>query len=262
LTPGSARLAVRAALQGFRLLNATRPRHRFTAREPPLAPDYGSLASWAARPDVPNHSRLTPLGAELGDRQDDAVADLFFGHPTMYFGRESWNARLDDARVNELVDEMVIPAEASIWNATCRVWAPRYRQATLYSFLGGRRSARPALELAYEDVRRSFAHWNERFAGGRPFFLAGHSQGCLHAIRLLEEVIEPDSDLGRRLVAAYTVGFTFPLDKFSRLRRLRPADHPADHGGVIAAWDTWLEGGRPQQPFDRGEHWYTAAAGG
>jgi hypothetical protein len=259
---GSFRAGLRAAVGGLRLLNATRPRHRFADREPPPAPDYGSPSAWAARPDCTNHSMLAPPGVEPGNRQSDAAADLFFVHPTMYFGRESWNARLDDARVNELIDEIVIPLEASIFNASCRVWAPRYRQATLYAFLGGRRSARPALDLAFQDVRRAFIHWAERLSEGRPFFLAGHSQGCLHAIRLLEEVIEPDPDLAGRMVAAYAAGFTFPLDKFSRrLRRLRPADHPGDHGGVIAAWDTWLEGGRPQQPFDRGEHWYGSSAG-
>ena len=261
-SPGRLREAMRAAAQGLRFLTAIRPRHRFTAREPPPPPDYSLPSAWAARPDRSNHSMLAPPGVEPGNRQAEAAADLFFVHPTMYFGRESWNARLDDARVNELIDEMVIPLEASIFNASCRVWAPRYRQATLYAFLGGRKSARPALDLAYQDVRRAFVHWAESLSEGRPFFLAGHSQGCLHAIRLLEEVIEPDPDLVDRLVAAYTVGFTFPLDKFGRrLRRLRPADHPSDHGGVIAAWDTWLEGGRPQQPFDRGEHWYAASAG-
>lgn len=203
---------------------------------------------------------LAPAGVDPGNRQDDAPADLFFVHPTMYFGRESWNARLDDARVNELIDEMVIPLEASIWNASCRVWAPRYRQATLYAFLGARRSARPALDLAFADVRRAFTHWVERLSDGRPFFLAGHSQGCLHAMRLLEEVIEPDPSLVSRLVAVHVVGFAFPMDKFDRrLRRLRPADHARDHGGVIAAWDTWLDGGGPSQRFDRGEHWYAAS---
>jgi hypothetical protein len=239
------------------MLTAIRPRHAFAAREPPPAPDYRSPSSWAARPDRRTHAMLVPPGVEPGDRQVEAAADVFFIHPTMYFGRESWNARLDDPRVNEMVEEMVIPLEASIWNASCRVWAPRYRQATLYAFLGARRSARRALDLAFGDVRRAFEHWVEHHSDGRPFFVAGHSQGCLHAIRLLEEVIDRDPELVRRLVAAYAVGFTFPIAKFERgLRRLRPADHASDHGGVVVAWDTWLEGGGPRQRWDRTEHWY------
>ena len=251
------REALRGAAQALRFFAAIRPRHRFEERKPPPAPDYRSPSAWAARPDRPNHSTLSPPGVEPGDRQSEAEADVFFIHPTMFFGRESWNAKLDDARVNELVDELVIPLEASIFNASCRVWAPRYRQATLYAFLGARRSARRALELAFGDVCRAFEHWVEHESGGRPFFLAGHSQGCLHAIRLLEEVIDADPDLVSRLVAAYPVGFTFPLDKFERmLERLRPAEHALDHGGVVAAWDTWLEGGGPRQRWDRAEHWY------
>jgi len=257
------RAVLGAAAQSLRLLTAIRPRHRFEAREPPPPPDYTSPSAWAARPDQRNHSMLAPPGVEPGDRQADAAADVFFIHPTMYFGRESWNARLDDARVNELVDEMVIPLEASVFNASCRVWAPRYRQATLYAFLGARRSARCALELAFGDVRRAFEHWVAHLSGGRPFFVAGHSQGCLHAMRLLEEVIDRDADLASRLVAAYTIGFTFPIDKFGRgLRRLRPADHASDHGGVVVAWDTWLEGGGPVRSLDRTEHWYPDSGSG
>jgi hypothetical protein len=257
------REAAKGAVQGLRLLGAIRPRHRFGAREPPPSPDYGSPSAWAVRPDRPNHSRLTPPGVTPGERQDDAAADLFFIHPTMYFGRESWNASLDDPRVNELIDEMVIPLEATIFNGSCRIWAPRYRQATLYAFLGARKSARRALDLAFGDVRRAFEHWVAHLSEGRPFFIAGHSQGCLHAIRLLEEVIDRDPDLVRRLVAAYTVGFTFPIDKFERgLSRLRPADNAADHGGVVVAWDTWLEGGGSGRRWDRTEHWYPGSEPG
>jgi Protein of unknown function (DUF3089) len=257
---GRLRAGLAAASQGLRLWSAIRPRHAFGSRQPPPAPDYSLSASWAARPDRRSHAMLAPPGVEPGDRQAEAAADVFFIHPTMYFGRENWNARVDDPRVNELVDEMVIPLEASIFNASCRVWAPRYRQATLYAFLGARKSARKALELAFGDVRRAFEHWVEHLSGGRPFFIAGHSQGCLHAIRLLEEVIDRDPALVERLVAAYPIGFTFPMDKFERgLRRLRPADEARDHGGVVVAWDTWLEGGGPSRALDRGEHWYPKA---
>ena len=40
----------------------------------------------------------------------------------------------------------------------------------------------------------------------RPFILAGHSQGALHALRLLRERVAAKPALRRRLVAAYLVG--------------------------------------------------------
>ena len=44
---------------------------------------------------------------------------------------------------------------------------------------------------------------------GRPFILASHSQGSLHAMRLLQERIA-GSALQQQLVAAYIVGYSVP----------------------------------------------------
>src|SRR5687768_18589255 len=122
------RAGLRAAVQGLRMFAAIRPRHRFSAKEPPPAPDYSLPASWAARPDRRNHSMLSPPGVEPGDRQAQAGADVGCGHPTVFVGRERCDVRLDDARGDEVVDEVVIPVEASIFNASCRVGAARARQ--------------------------------------------------------------------------------------------------------------------------------------
>ena len=62
-----------------------------------------------------------------------------------------------------------------------------------------------AIELAYGDVRAAFRFFLERYSRGRPFILAGHSQGSVLAARLLEQEIA-GSGLSERLVAAYLIG--------------------------------------------------------
>ena len=63
-----------------------------------------------------------------------------------------------------------------------------------------------ALELAYQDVRAAFNYFINERNNGRPFIIAGHSQGAFHADRLLKAVA--GKALQQRLVAAYPVGFS------------------------------------------------------
>ena len=231
----------------------------FDDTPPPTPPDYADPACWATHPDHPNKSRFTPEGSGLHDGQATARADVFYLHPTSFFGRDAWNASLDDAGANEWVDELMVPAQASVFNGCCRVFAPRYRQATFYAFIERGKNGRRALELAYDDVARAFIYYIEHYNAGRPFFLAGHSQGSLHAIRLLEEHID-GAPLAGRMVAAYVPGFRFPMDKVERLKTLRPCEHATDTNCILA-WDTYRDDGKPTRFFDTAEHWYATPDG-
>jgi hypothetical protein len=59
-------------------------------------------------------------------------------------------------------------------------------------------------------VLRAFDRYIEQQNKGRPFILASHSQGSLHATRLLQERIIARDDLRKRLIAAYIVGASLP----------------------------------------------------
>jgi hypothetical protein len=91
----------------------------------------------------------------------------------------------------------------------CTVYAPRYRQATLGAVTWQGDAAFAAVDLAYHDVERAFETFLARI-GERPFVLASHSQGSIHALRLVQEVILP-RHLDRRLIAGYLVGLALPL---------------------------------------------------
>lgn len=224
----------------------------------PTAPDYSDLKYWAAHPDVFNKSKFAPKGYK--SLQDIAEADVFFIHPTTFFGAEHWNAPLDHAPSKEFVDEMVMPGQASAFNAVCRIFAPRYQQATFYSFVEGGKNGRKALEFAYQDVAVAFDYYIKNWNNGRPFFIAAHSQGTLHGMRLLEEKIE-NSDLLEQLVAAYLPGFRFPLDKMgTAFKNLKISQHATDTGCIIA-WDTYGENGSPGHRLEKVELWYSTPNG-
>jgi hypothetical protein len=148
---------------------------------------------------------------------DAAVAaaqqvDVFFIHPTTYlFGREA-NARYDEpGSTATQIDQGVLRFQASVFNACCRIYAPRYRQAALRNFHAvSDADSAAAFDLAYTDVLRAFDYYLEHENGGRPFIIASHSQGSLHALRLVQERLA-GKPLQQQLVAAYIIGYPMPL---------------------------------------------------
>lgn len=224
-----------------RLIKPVRP---FSAASAGPAPDYGRAASWAARPPAPAGAKR-PGGpaAYFRPALADTTADVFFIHRTTYFFRLGrWNARLDNRRLNRYTDRTSIRQQASVFGAAGRLFAPRYRQATLYSFFDRQQqpdsAGRRALDLAYADVRAAFQYYLAHDNHGRPLILAGHSQGTYHATRLLHEFFDHDPQLRRQLVAAYLVGFRARPDEFQTLTPC--ADSLAT--GCYVAWNAVLTG--------------------
>ncbi len=244
--------AVETVMWG-KFASMVKPKEKFGDSPVPAAPDYSNLSNWAAHPDKTDKSDMVPAG--VSKNTNATPVDVFFIHPTTYFGIFNWNADLNFEAANEWVDELIIPHQASVFNSCCRVFAPRYRQATFYSFLEGGKNGRSALELAYEDVAEAFTYFIKHFNKGRPFFIASHSQGTVHGIRLLEEFVE-HSDLYKRMIAAYLIGFEVPMDKFDlAFSNIKPVAS-ADDTGCIIAWDTYLKGGKTKNASDKAEHWY------
>jgi len=180
------------------------PSTRFADTTPPPAPDYSHQDAWAALPEINDDADVLP-NAEVFDNQASAPIDLFFIHPTTYYSGNSWNQPLNDATANKITDQGVLRGQASVFNSCCKVYVPRYRQATLFSFMYQKENGKQALELAYGDVKQAFEYFLKHYNQGRPFILASHSQGTLHGMRLLEDYIT-ENPLLNQLVAAYLVG--------------------------------------------------------
>lgn len=195
--------------------------------EPPPAPDYADASAWSAYGDAGE-------GASLD-------ADVFYVHPTAYFG-ERWNAAYDDADAARQVDQLHVAVQGAALAAR-RVFAPRYRQMSLGSFAAEEEdwpSARSAAELAYADVAAAFSHFAAHCSGDRPFFIAAHSQGTMLATRLLLEELD-GSPLAERCVACYLIGFGMPASVADGLRSFAPSMRP-DQVRAIIAWNLRADG--------------------
>jgi hypothetical protein len=212
-----------------------KPEHSYAQTTPPAAPHYSQPQSWAALPDREDAADVVP-STDVQDRQATAEVDVFFVHPTTFFGTAGWNQSLDDSSTNQLTDMFVLRSQASVFNSCCRIYAPRYRQATIYSFMDNSGSGSSALKLAYEDVERAFDYFIEHYSQGRPFILAAHSQGSVHVRTLLEKRIT-GTPLHERLVAAYPIGFSIDREAMAKAVPDVPVCESAEQIGCVVTWN-------------------------
>ncbi len=215
----------------------------------PAPPDYGRAENWAALPTKTDAADRVPSG-NFTDRQATAAADVFFVHPTIYQGNDPeqpWNAALGDMELNEKVDESTILNQATVFNAAGRVYAPRYRQAHLRVFYPrGQPDGERALDTAYADVRTAFRYYLENYNDGRPFVIASHSQGTVHAERLIRDEVD-GRPTQKQLVAAYLVGMPIAVDAFQSI----PVCADSTQTGCFVSWrtvrDDFTPDDRPKQ---------------
>lgn len=221
------------------------PAARFAAPGDAGAPDYDRAEAWVAHPGLRNDpSRWTPKGVRPGTGRDVAI---FYVPPTTYLKRAAWNAPLDDREANDRL-RIFTASQASAFNGVGRVWAPRYRQATMGAFLTTTEDAGKALDFAYRDVERAFATFLSQVPGDMPIILAGHSQGSLHLLRLLAEHVA-GRPVTRRIVAAYAVGW--PVSVEADLPELGlPACATPQSTGCLISWQSFAEPADPSRIRD------------
>lgn len=212
------------------LSNALDPKVPFLTYHPPPAPDYGKQASWA----------LLPRDA-AGPAPADRPVDVFFVHPTTFDGGRDWNGGIDQPKAQRLLSRVVIPNYAGPFDRVGRVFAPRYRQASLYTYLTLRDDAREARRFAYGDVLQAFRAYLVRYGHDRPFVIVGVEQGGSLAARLLREEIAAKPELKQRLVAAYLIETAVPADEYAPDAALPACERKAETG-CVAAWISAPEG--------------------
>ncbi|MCB9745985.1 MAG: DUF3089 domain-containing protein [Alphaproteobacteria bacterium] len=184
------------------LFTVLAPSAPFDPASAPAAPDFSTLEAWAALPELEDGADVA-LPEHPATPLEDTLADVFYVHPTTWVGSD-WNGPVDDPVVIEGTERGGTLIQASAFNACCAIYAPRYRQANGLSFVRPDAEGDKARDLAYSDVSAAFDAFLSR-TGERPFIVAAHSQGTVHAARLVQERIA-NTPLEARLVAAYLPG--------------------------------------------------------
>jgi len=198
------------------------PGEPFQTYQKPAAANYIDKESWIARPNLSSDPFLHPT-----------LADIFIIVPTVYKGGEHWNLPVDDTRRIEKLSRITRPNYVDTFHDVGRLYAPYYRQASLYTFMTSREDARRAQNLAYQDVRRAFELFLETNPPERPIIIVGYNQGALHGTRILADYFQ--GPLKEKLAAAYLIGHPVPLDLFETdLTETAPCETAIDTGCVVA----------------------------
>ena len=160
--------------------------------------------------------------------------DVFFIYPTVTGFRDP--VQICEVTDSELVAgaQMVRRIQTSVFDESCNIFMPYYRQISMpkpgtdYRFVTNYLSGFDATDA----LDYFLTHLNQ----GRPFILAGHSQGSSTLLNLLENYMTKHPEHLSRMVAAYPIGFAVTKDYLERTG-LKFAEGATDTG-VIVSWNT------------------------
>ncbi|ESQ89587.1 hypothetical protein ABAC460_12005 [Asticcacaulis sp. AC460] len=214
------------------------PKLPFQVYTPPRAPDYARPTAWHLNPQM------------AGYYADPRKVDVFFVHGTTFNGGRDWLARIDSKAVDQDVHAIHLPNYAAPFAIMGNVYAPKYRQASLYTQLTLREDAREARQFAYRDVEAAFRAFLSQRKGGRGFVIVGVEQGGVLAERLLRDVVAPDPELKGQLVAAYLLETLVPERQFGSEGLFTPACLSRNQVGCAVSYLS-VEANRPDKALQR-----------
>ena len=189
---------------------------------------------------------------KLPDGNVKAV-DTFFIYPTLYtdFSEEGTDyAALHEEMVMEKIDNVYM-TQASVFEESTNLYIPFYRQANITieteaAFDSG--DIEPVLKdnLPEIDINAALDYYFEHYNEGRPFIIAGHSQGSVMTRLVLKDYFEEHPEYYERMVAAYVIGYSVTQQDLDENPHLKFAQG-SDDTGVIVSWNTEGEGNAGQK---------------
>ena len=179
----------------------------------PAAPNYDEASQWYISDRQSQADVFYIISTETGDY---TLAGVPYHHADTY--NDSLRAPLYSEMLG--VDTLV--------SGRLNYYAPYYRQCSLQSF-GSDSLMAARYPIALDDVRRAFKHYLSHYNQGRPFTLAGYSQGAMIMLQLLQEM---DEAAFQRLIAAYAIGVSISKEQLAS-PHIVPATGADDTGVTI-----------------------------
>ena len=232
--------------------------------QPAIAEEVSEPGTGTPSPERPAAERSLPGGDTIsvetsrsapteGAAKTAPSFAVFFVHPTSYIplalsSQANWNATLGD-REAEGRARLFLRGMASAFNRADEIWAPRYRQAVAGAFLTDKPEAGRAIDAAYADVREAFRFFVANVDPDKPIVLAGHSQGSLHVLKLLQDEVA-GTPLEGRIAAVYAIGWPISIQHDLPTLPL-PACATPKQSACIVAWSSFAEPADPDLLLQR-----------
>jgi hypothetical protein len=140
--------------------------------------------------------------------------------------------------------------QATAFETVGNIFAPYYRQADAAYTLSLPQEQRDIVigGIPTLDAVAAFDYYIKHYNNGRPFILAGHSQGSNVLLFLLAGYMKDNPSAYARMIAAYVIGYSVTDDYLAECPHLKFAEGP-DDTGVIISYNTEspdvVKGGNP-----------------
>ena len=170
----------------------------------PTPPDYADSSQWYL---VDRHGE-----ADLFYIISTETGDHMIGNDTSHYA-DTYDAYQRGRMEHEM------HAVDSFYSGRLNYFSPYYRQVSMQSW-ATEEMALSRIPLAMKDCVDSWDYYIKHYNHGRPFILAGFSQGAYAINEIMKRM--PDS-IAERMVAAYFIGYKVTCHDTAACRHLRPA---------------------------------------
>ena len=180
----------------------------------PPVPDYTDSTQWF----IINRGGEADLFYIISTETDDHM----MGDDTCHLADT-----YDETLRKNMLKEMV--AVDSLYSGKLNYFSPYYRQVSMHSWATPDK-AFVRLSVALDDVMRSWDYYLKHLNQGRPFIIAGFSQGAAATLDILKRM--PDNVFSR-LVAAYLIGYKVTQADVDTSKNIKLAQGATDTGVLI-----------------------------
>ncbi len=154
--------------------------------------DYSNAGNWVSIPELTKD------------------VDVFYVYPTVSNNASGTMDINNDAERKLAVG--ILKAQASVFEDNANVFAPYYRQMTTKVQMPDNPNALATDTKEFKkgaaDIEDAFDYYINNLNNGRPFIIAGHSQGTMALIELIKNNFGKSEVLRNQLIAAYLIGYT------------------------------------------------------
>jgi hypothetical protein len=188
--------------------------------QPPGPIDYSQSSHWLSLP-----APVKPV-------------DVFFIYPTVWHKEDPAEPNICAIDNPTMLAGSLIAysCQATAFETAGNIFAPYYRQADSPYMLTLPEAERWKIVSGTpaHDVIDAFKYYIEHYNNGRPFILAGHSQGSNVMQVLLSEYMAANPEVYKRMIAAYMIGYPVPAQYMADNSHLKFAEGPDDTGVIIS----------------------------
>ncbi len=184
--------------------------------------DYSQKENWLARPEDP-----------------DRAVDLVFLYPSSCNDRRAGVICGIDNKSMRRGAGFNFSHQATAFAPVANIFSPFWRQvnASKLSSMSFDEVDRAEWAEPRTDVYAALDYYFEHLNQGRPYFLAGHSQGSRLAFIVLSEYMKEHPDRYANMIAAYCIGDSLTKQYLEENPHVKAAK-AADDLGVVVSWNT------------------------